>query len=232
MVKIMIVEDEILIAKGLESIVESIRKDVDATITAYAAKALDSAKSIKYDLFLLDIQLKDYSGYELAKQIRNIDKYKLTPIIFITAIPTGELKAFKEIHCYDYIIKPFEKEKVKELIGTILNHGVKDKKEELTLKIKQRQYIYVLKQSEIIYIESNNKNLSIVTIKEKTKLSNYSLKTILTELGPNFVRCHRSFIINIEYISKILKDTNSIVLRNIDESIPIGRKYKYDLKDV
>ncbi|WP_229775528.1 response regulator [Anaerosalibacter bizertensis] len=82
-------------------------------------------------MFLLDIQLKDYSGFELAKEIRNIDNYKLTPIIFVTAIPTRELMAFKEIHCYDYIVKPFKEEEIvwtkqelyllKKLINIIMN---------------------------------------------------------------------------------------------------------------
>ena len=45
-------------------------------------KLLRYAEDINYDIFLLDIQLKDYSGFELAKEIRNIDNYKLTPIVF------------------------------------------------------------------------------------------------------------------------------------------------------
>lgn len=120
MTKILIVEDEQLIAEGLAIIINSINSKIETTITGYAKEALDYAKNNYYDIFLLDIQLLDYSGFELAKEIRDTDRYKLTPIIFITAIPARELMAFKEIHCYDYIVKPFKKEEVKSVLETII----------------------------------------------------------------------------------------------------------------
>ena len=118
MANIMIVEDNPNIALGLETIIKSINIDMEITITGYAKEALEKANSKTYELFLLDIQLYDYSGFELAKKIRNINKYKLTPIVFITAIPTKELLAFKEIHCYDYIVKPFTEKEVLDALST------------------------------------------------------------------------------------------------------------------
>ena len=57
MPNIMIVEDEINTALGLESIIKSIDENMDVTITGYAKKALEEAKKKTYDLFLLDIEL-------------------------------------------------------------------------------------------------------------------------------------------------------------------------------
>lgn len=227
----MIVEDDLLISKGLRAILKSIDDKLDITITGYAEDALNYAKNHYYDAFLLDIQLEDYSGIELAKSIREIDKYKLTPIIFITAIPTRELMAFKEIHCYDYIVKPFTEKEVREALETIINHGIKTENKLKTLKIIQRSYTYILKQDEIIYIESRNKDLLLVTVNEEIKLSNYSIRKVLEELDTNFIQCHRGYIINIEYIIKINHADNSIKLRNTDELIPIGRKYRENLRN-
>lgn len=222
----MIVEDDMIIANGLEKIIRSINKDIETTITGYAKKALETANIETFELFILDIQLNDYSGYELAKELRDIDKYKLTPIVFITAIPTRELMAFKEIHCYDYIIKPFKDEEVIETIGTIINYGINNKSKKKYIKLTQREFIYRVNMEEIIYIESLRSNVKLVTVKEEINLSNYTLYKMLEELTEDFVQCHRGFLVNINHVERIDKPNNTIKLKDIDCLIPIGRKYK------
>ena len=226
MPKVMIVEDDMVIANGLEKIVQSISKDIDITVTGYAKEALDNANIQDFDLFLLDIQLNDYSGYELAQKLRDIDRYKLTPIVFITGIPTRELMAFKEIHCYDYIVKPFKEEEVIDIVETLINYGIKKKNENNYLSLVQKDYIYRVNIEEIIYMESIRGKIKLQTIKEEIALSNYTLYKLLGELTYEFVQCHRGFVINTNYIEKLDKANNSIKLKNIDELIPIGRKYK------
>lgn len=222
----MIVEDDMIIAKGLEKIVQSISEDIHITLTGYAKEALDNANVQNYDLFLLDIQLNDYSGYELAQELRDIDSYKLTPIVFITAIPTRELMAFKEIHCYDYIIKPFKEQEVIEVVETLIKYGTKKNIKNNYLSLAQKDYIYRVNIEEIMYMESTRGRIKLQTIKEEIILSNYTLYKLLEELTDEFIQCHRGFVININYIEKIDKTNDSIKLKNTNEIIPIGRKYK------
>lgn len=226
MPKIMIVEDDMIIANGLEKIIRSINKDIETTITGYANEALVTAKIETFELFLLDIQLNDYSGYELAKELRDIDKYKLTPIVFITSIPSRESIAFKEIHCYDYIVKPFKEEEVIETIGTIINYGINKKYEKRYINLVGRGYTYRINIEEIIYMESTRGKVKLVTVKGEEDLSNYTLYKLTEELTEDFVQCHRGFVININYIEKIDKTNSTIKLKDIDYLIPIGRKYK------
>ncbi|MDD4364062.1 MAG: response regulator, partial [Atribacterota bacterium] len=96
----LVVEDEALIARKLKKIINKIDSEMNVFITGSAGEALEYAEEQTVDLFCLDIQLEDYNGIELAKKIRNLSNYTLTPIIFITAIPTRELIAYKETHCY------------------------------------------------------------------------------------------------------------------------------------
>lgn len=231
MAKIMIVEDDIIIAKGLDVIIKSVGDDIETTITGYAKEALEYAANQEYDMFLLDIQLLDYSGYELAKEIRNIDKYKLTPIVFITAIPTKELLAFKEIHCYDYIIKPFKDTEVIEVVSTLINYGANKREEKDNyLNLKQRGYIYRINTRDIIYIESIYKKIKVVTDKEKIEVNNCTLYKIREELlEEEFVQCHKSFIINRNYIKGVDLVNSLIELSSTDVKVPIGRKYKENL---
>lgn len=230
MASILIVEDEKLVANGLAEMVKSINDSIEITITGYAKEALYYARNIEYDAFLLDIQLKDYSGFELAKEIRDIENYKLTPIIFITAIPTRELIAFKEIHCYDYIVKPFKEEEVKEALKTIINYGIKKEDRKPSIKLKQKDYSYIVSQSDIICIEAKYGDLIVTTIKENIELSRHTLKEIMDSLDGNFIQCHRGYIINTDYVEKIDKINDDIYLRGLEFPIPIGRRYKEYLR--
>lgn len=231
MAKIMIVEDDIIIAKGLDVIIKSVGDNIETTITQYSKEALEYANYQKYDLLFLDIQLLDYSGYELAKEIRNIDKYKLTPIVFITAIPTKELLTFKEIHCYDYIIKPFKDTEVIEVVSTLINYGANKREgKDNYLNLKQRGYIYRINTRDIIYIESIYKKIKVVTDKEQIEVNNCTLYKIREELlEEEFVQCHKSFIINRNYIKGVDLVKSLIELSSTDVRVPIGRKYKENL---
>jgi len=227
MTNVMIVEDEYNVAEGLKGIIISINKDIDVFITGYAKEALEESRNLKYDLFLLDIQLLDYSGLELAKELREIKEYKFTPIVFITAIPTKELIAFKQTHCYDYIIKPFKEKEVVEVLDEILNYGIK---KEDYISFDMKKYIYRVKIDDIIYIEAVQRRIKVVTINEQFYLSHYTLENLANELTRNFIRCHNGFIVNVNYISGIDKSNNYIDIRGIKEKIPIGKKYKDNLR--
>lgn len=229
MAKVMIVEDEHNTAKGLERIIMSINKNIDVFITGYAEEALKESCKSTYDMFLLDIQLLDYSGFELAKELRKIDEYKFTPIVFITAIPTKELMAFKQTHCYDYIIKPFDEKEVVEVLNEIINYGIK--KEEY-ISFNMKKYIYRVRMDDIIYLEAIQRRIKVVTVNEQFYLSHNTLENMESKLAKNFIRCHKGFIVNINYISSIDKSSNYIVLECIKKEIPIGKKYKDNLRSV
>lgn len=223
--KILIVEDNLLTARGLEGIINSINAKIEINVTGYAEKALNYAKRTNYDMFLIDIRLKDYSGFELAREIRDIEHYKLTPIVFITAIPTRELMAFKEIHCYDYIVKPFRAQDVVNVLKTLINYGIK-RKEKVYLKLKQKDYYYLIKQNEIIYIEAKGKKILIIAKDESIELSTYTLKQLFDKLTDYFAQCHRGYIVNLNYIREIDRTNSDIYLYDTELPIPIGRKYR------
>lgn len=227
---VIIVEDDIVISNGLKEIIKNIDDTLNIETTAYAEDALKISEMMDIDAFFLDIQLKDYSGLKLAKQIRDIDRYKLTPIVFITAIPTREMMAFKKIHCYDYIIKPFDDKEVKDVFSTIINHGIK-KKEKAVLKLSQKTHTYILNQDDIIYMESQISKINITTKNEILQVSRYTLKDLYEELTKDFIRCHRGFIVNIKHIKEVNLGEDIILLNYSPEVIPLGRKYKSSVKE-
>lgn len=230
MSRILIVEDDHILRGGLVKIVRSIDDGVEVLTTGYAEEALDYIKDKSFEGFFLDIELPDFSGIQLAEQIRTIEGYQLTPIVFITAIPVYELEAFRNIHCYDYIVKPFSEEKVKKVFETIIRHGANKRHEKAILRLVQKDYHYIIDQDDIIYIESINRRIHIRTLQEEISLSTYTLHGLMEDLEDDFIQCHKGFIVNVEYIGRVDKTNNLVMMREIEKQVPIGRKFRDQLR--
>lgn len=225
---ILIVEDEVNIRDGLVHIVHSIDASLKVHATGYAEEALNIANSEKVDIFFFDIQLEDYSGVDLAKQIREIDIYKLTPIVFISGFHAKELEAYRKIHCYSFINKPFTDIEIKQIFQEIQN-GIKVQEALKIIKFREKEFTYILNQDDIIYIEHKNRKLFIKTIYEEALFSYYSLSKLLDLLSNEFMQCHKSYIVNSAYIRKIDRINNFLNVQRDEKIIPIGRKFKEDI---
>jgi two-component system cell cycle response regulator DivK len=105
--KIMVIEDNQLNQKIANMIIEQIGHD---SIQVFdGEKAVEITKKEKPDLIILDIQLGDISGIDVAKEIRSYKELKSIPIIVVTVLGTEEEKKqiIKDSGCNDYIAKPF-----------------------------------------------------------------------------------------------------------------------------
>lgn len=227
--KIVIAESEQNICIDLNNIIKSIDDTQEVFMTGYAEKVLEYAADKKTDAFFLDIQLKDYSGLKLAELLREMECYKFTPIVFITDACNMALEAFMKVHCYDYIIKPFAINEAKEIFETIINYGIKKATEKRVLKIKQKNYTHLIYTEDIIYIESQDRKLTIKTNNKKGIYSTYTLNQIIGELPEHFIRCHKSYVVNKNHIKEIDRRRRIINFKLTEESVPYGRKYKDNL---
>lgn len=181
--------------------------------------------------FFLDIQLEDYSGIELAKQIRKMSVYEFAPIVFITAMPTRELEAFREIHCYDYIVKPFTEEELEKAFKKILINYVssvdKDKEEKFKFEIKG--FTLLIDMKDIMYVEYKNRIIVMTTRKETIKYRHIALKKFKKSLPENFIQIHQSIIVNMQYVEVVELSKQRLKLTETDVMLPVGRSY---LKEV
>lgn len=224
--KVLIVEDNATVCEGLKEIVLRIDNSLEVFCTGYAKEALAYAKKEAIDLFLFDIELMDYSGVTLAKEIRELESYRLTPMVFITSILTKELIAFREIHCYDYISKPFKLEKVRETLMPLIKEGIRAVKEEPKLTLKQKACHIAILEKDIIYIESKVKKLCITTIHEEFIIASYTLNFMEELLTSDFIRCHKGFMVNKKFIHTIDRAKQKINLISYEGTIPFGDHYK------
>lgn len=228
---ILILEDN---ARELERLVKIV-SNMELELTIECASSLDEAYHITMestiDLFLLDIILQpryagDVSGVRFADNIRSVDRYRFTPIIFTTSLEDPELYAFSDIRCYSYIEKPYDADKICAVIRDALSMP-KDDFPVRNIYYKSDGVLYKMRKDEIIYIEISRKTQRFHTVSGDRFLSYKSCKEVMSELGSgNFVQCNRYTIVNKDYIHALDTVNRYISLQDCDELLEIGAAYK------
>lgn len=182
------------------------------------------------DLMIFDIGLPDKDGVTLASEIRRIDRYYLTPIIFITADFTKELSAYRMTHCLHYMIKPFNPEILINLINQVMSHPDNKKTEQdkkLLLEFKSHnQWVY---EKDILYIEYVNRKIRIHFSDNSLDYKSQPLTTFKQNLSEVFIQIHQSFLINITQIEYINSKDHSVKVFDKNDILPIGRNYYKDV---
>lgn len=234
---LLIVEDDEIQRKNLILMLRELECEFNIFDSDSINDALFILNNNHIDLFYLDHHLPDGSGIELGKKIREIEKYKFTWIIFLTSYVQFMIEAFKEIHCYDYILKPYSKDVVKSLTSELLkgtynvisesNENQLDNIEFTIGGIKLK-----LPTDQIYFIEINIRTCHI-----HTKVGVYKAEKItlsrLSELLPKeiFVQSHRAYIVNINYIYKLHQYKGSwvIAFKEYDKTALVGTTYRKNI---
>lgn len=216
-------------------------------VVAEATNGLEALELIelhKPDLIFLDIQMPGLDGFELIK------KLKFLPIIiFTTAFDQFALKAF-ETNAIDYLVKPIEAERLdltirklqwfkkdnqEEHIRNFLQFAetLKPQKEITSLSVKIGDKILLIRLSEIVFFEADEKYVTINTCEKGSYITELSLKTLEEKLPANFIRVQRAFIVNKNYVIELNKQFGGkyvIVMNNKDRTrIVSGTSYREKL---
>ncbi len=213
------------ICRMLDSIF--IDNSIDANIVFQSTdphEVLNYANSNKVDVFVLDIQLKsNLSGLELAQKIRehNKDCY----IIFTTGHLEYSLLAYK-IKTFDYLAKPITTERLEETILRLIEDINGQPKRYIKIDSKNT----LVDENEILYIKRDGMKLVYHTpTKDYEAYSSFA--KIQHSLPSNFIRCHKSYIVNIHKILNVEPVSNMIYFDK-NTTCEIGPKYKTTLLEV
>ena len=171
------------------------------------------------DILLLDIQMGNMDGVELAKQLRKDNES--VQIIFITGYPDFIAEGYN-VSALNYLMKPVTKDKLFEVLDKAEKNLVKQQKSILLDTGITKLRIMV---DNIIYIEARNHDLDIHTVNEmhKIKMPLYEMKN---KLPDEFIYCHRSYIVNIYNIKKI---TRTEVTLDCGQILPLSRRLYSDV---
>lgn len=178
-------------------------------------KVLDN-HAAEFDVLLLDIQMQGKSGMDLARSLREIGNR--ISIIFITGSEDYLLEGYS-VQPLHYLLKPVSEDQLAKALETDLQ--LNRKGENIFLKAGNKTI--AIQADQIVYIESFNHSIT-VRFRQKTVSYPVLLSVMQGELSrdPRFYRCHKSFIVNMDYVHEISR--NGILL-STGEEIPIGRSY-------
>ena len=224
MLRFAIVEDNINQLKNLSHMLESIfmRYDFDAQIclrTNSPSNLLKYMSVNKIDVLFIDIDLNtNMNGMQVAEEIRKTNKDCY--FIFETAHFEYSLLAYR-YKTFDFLSKPFTSERLEETILRLFDDIYNVPKRFIRLDSKN----IIISEDEIKYIKKDGMKLIFHTDSRDYEIYS-SFKKIKSKLPENFVRCHKSFIANINNITKIEFSENLVYFDTC--SCDIGPKFKYN----
>ena len=192
------------------------------------------------DLVFLDIDLDGDNGLDLAKRLL---QFKPTPaIVFATAYDEYALQAF-ELNAIDYILKPFDEDRIRKTLEKIIQVGkIGNEKSSFTSLVNKvntgkiavlvDERIVLLENDSIIYLEAFEGKCKVKTMNDEYVVSD-SLVVLEKKLNhTQFMRVHRSFIVNMDQIVEIhpwFNSTYNVLLKD-QSQVPVSRTYVKDFK--
>lgn len=162
------------------------------------------------DILLLDIQMSHIDGMELARKLRSIG-WK-TILIFITAYADYVFEAF-DVGAFHYLVKPVSDKKLAEVLHKAANqlaqekheincaHTDSDTTDVRRIAVKNGGMHISVKVSDIVYAEVFNRKVMLHTTTQSIEYYG-KLKNLEDELGVDFYRPHRSYLVNFKYVIK------------------------------
>lgn len=230
-VKILVVEDEIIIADNICDTLEKLGYNALEPAISYT-EALERIEEEMPDIAILDIELSgSKTGIDLAKKIK--ENYNF-PFIFLTSnADSTTIMEAKKVMPPAYLIKPFTKEELYTSIEIALyNFSQKTGQvslENLIIKdalfVKDKGVFSKVFFNDILYLKSAHVYVEVVLKDKQTQVIRTSLNEITEKMNKKFIRVHRGYVINLDYLEQI--DNNSLRLNK--EVIPIGKKYRENL---
>lgn len=226
MIEIVLCEDQIQHQKTIEKFLKEIlgENNIEYNLKMYkSGEELLNNYPKNVDIFILDIQMEKINGMDVARKIREIDKNK-PEIIFTTSLVEYIQEGY-EVRAYRYLLKPIKYEELKKHILSCIDEVI-NKKDKFIL-IENKNETYKINIEEITYIEIQRKDMSIHT-ESKVYETKMTMDKIEKELkNYKFYRCHKSFLVNIDYVKNIKQ---YVAILDNKEEVPISRHRFKDFK--
>lgn len=241
--KTIVIDDEPAARRLMKSLLEEHADVVQVIAEAGSGKeAIEKIEELKPDLIFLDIQMPDFTGFEVIERLT-----RKPNIIFTTAYEQFAIKAF-ETFSIDYLLKPIKEDRLHQSIEKLKQFGrlnqtinvnslqeiirqIQSPPKTTALPIKTGDRIILLRFENIVYFEAQDKYVFVFTADGQKHLTDQSLTHLAEKLPAQFHRIHKSHIINKERIREMHRHFNGRYLFVMDDKgntrLTSGRTY-YD----
>jgi two-component system LytT family response regulator len=235
MFNVLILEDEHYTLRYLHAIISehSLVRSVSAASTGRDAVQL--AQKQQPNVAFLDIELSpqdSYTGLEVAKHIASISP--ATRFVFITGYSKYALESFV-VHPFDYVLKPVKKDRVFDVLNELAKEPeLQNRNRPKRIVVQSKQEMIFLIPSEIFFFEKQDKKTLVHTRNGVYELAR-NLNAFSDFLPKEFVRTHKSFIVNINRIRKV-KDLGNrsweIIFQGYDKPALLSRNKYQEHKEL
>lgn len=222
--RIAVCDDETVFLKQLTEYLEKYYNSLDLIVDTFEAGEMLLKKLMSkpdcYDLIFLDIEMKQLDGIKTAMKIREYNKEVL--VIFLTSHVEFAADGY-EVDAFRFLIKPLQEIKLIRALQDVQKELDRNKK----LIIKDSEREVVLRFQDIVYLEAQNVNVLIRTLKDS-----FVVRKTLVQLeeeikGPTFFRSHRSYIVNVGFV---VDYDNKYITMKTGEKIVISRSKLSEFK--
>lgn len=209
-----------------------------------AEEGLRLIDKLQPDAIFLDIEMPGKSGLQLAESL--IGKNMHAKVVFTTAYNAYALKAFR-LSAIDYLLKPIQEDQLLEAVERLKeekahrNNELQLKALSTNLKEDRNNVLCVPVQGgfdylpidEIEYLEADGSYVKINCTDKRSKTVSKNLKFFENALADssNFLRSHRSFLVNMDYVTSYLKSDGGNLQLKSGQLIPVSRERKQDVQD-
>ena len=222
-VRIAICDDEERYRIELKIVLEKLLINVDYNIDTFddGYRLTEAFTKTPYDLVFLDIEMPAIDGITLAKKIRSASENVF--IVFLTGHIEYALEGY-EVNALRYLTKPVDINKLKEVIRYVQEkHG-----SEKQIMIKEDGEEIIIDINDVIYMESMNQNVRIVTVRGVHTIR-YNISDFENSLkNEGFFRIHRGYLISLSKVKKLVKND---VIMDGDITLPVSRNNTKALKE-
>ncbi len=241
MIKAIIVDDEERARSLLQKLLMDYCRNVEVIASCpNVPDAVIQINRLNPDVVFLDIEMPDYSGFELLSFFSEVN----FEIIFVTAYNEYAVKAF-EVSALDYILKPVQLEKLDAALERLRKKleigSIQNRLETLKSNLKDHRIsrialpvfdgLIFVSLSDIIYLEAMGAYTKFHIQGMDCQVISKKIKYFETMLAPNpqFFRVHRSYMVNTFMIKKYSRQENSMLMENND-TVYISRERKKEFE--
>jgi len=216
----LVVDDDPLVGDLLRHFCD---KSEQVSFCIVASTALDGLNTLAgggIDLVFLDYHLPDMKGQEFLERM----PYAL-PVVMVTSEADFAARSYDYDQVVDFLVKPLQYDRFAKAVGRVSpSSSMPPAESAQSIFIKDGSKLVRVELDRLLYIKSEGNYASFVT-ENSQFLSLISMKELEEKLPPNFVRTHRSYIVNIKKIQIIQADGVTVG----GKELPVGEKYKAEL---
>jgi len=228
LINAIILEDDISSTLKYESVLKELNVNVMATYKSWE-EVLPDIKSKRPDFMVVDLSLgKNQSGMKFVEEIQNL----FIPIVIITGYSIeGNAQKALELNVRHYLTKPVDRTTLRFVFGKLINELRESENSKDLLLVKDRGNLIKIPHRRILKIEIDG-NYSLVFVESGKR---YVIKSSLTKVqeqldSEKFVRCHRSTLINFDFVKELDLVRNKLILR-IGEEVSVGNRFRTEVKN-